>query len=111
MLKRLLIAILATTYILGCVGLAMALGDGNGRKGKYLYRKNCRTCHADGKGATDLSPISKTQAEWVTSFAPEAIAGYQCKEEFDKLSEKDMNDIYTYLHDHAKDSPEPATCK
>lgn len=53
--------------IMGSYGAALAgaefTNDGNDRKGKYLYRKNCRSCH-DGSEAAELSPISKTQAEW-----------------------------------------------
>ena len=51
-MKRTIIILLACIYVLGCVGLALALGDGNHRKGKYLFRKHCRSCHAENaKGA------------------------------------------------------------
>lgn len=81
--------------------------DGNDRKGKYLYRKNCRTCH-DGSKAKALSPNSKTQAQWGRMF--ERYERLECTEEWSKLSQDDLQDIYTYLHNHAYDSPQPATC-
>ena len=106
---RTIAVILAIAIVLGAFGAALALGNGNARKGKYLYRKNCRTCHAEGGKASDLSPISKLQAEWQKTFAnPKAI---KCNSEWAKLKEKDINDIYTYLYNHAKDSPSPAKCK
>lgn len=111
MSKNIIALLVAGILILGGISTALALGGGNGRKGKYLYRKNCRSCHAEGKGATDLSPVSKTQAAWIKAFGPEAIKGYQCADKFAALSDKDLNDIFTYLHDHAYDSPSPAKCK
>lgn len=111
MFKKSVSMLLIVIFILIAAGLAFAMGDGNERKGKYLYRKNCRTCHSEGKEAKELSPVSKTQAEWQTAFAPEKIAAYPCKDKFGKLKEKDLNDIYTYLYKHAKDSPSPAKCK
>lgn len=111
MFKRGFSLVLGLLLVLGTVSLASALGDGNYRKGKYLFRKNCRSCHAEGQKAKDLSPLDKTQAEWVKAFSAEAVAGYPCKDEWAKLSDTDKNDIFTYLHKHAKDSPTPAKCK
>lgn len=93
------------------LGLAMAAGqftnDGNGRKGKYLYRKSCRTCH-DGSQATELAPNSKTQAQWERTFS--RYERLECVEEWEKLSDQDLTDIFTYVFDGAYDSPQPATC-
>jgi len=95
----------ALVLILATVALAFA-ADGNARKGKYLYRQNCRTCH--GASSSDLSPSSKTQAEWKKVFAkPEAL---KCAKEWKGLSAADKADIFAYLHDYAKDSPSPAKC-
>ena len=89
------------------VGSAFAMGGGNARKGKFLYRKNCRSCH--GETASDLSPSTYTQAEWKAKFADPATL--PCNNEWgSKVSEQDLNDIFTYLHDFAKDSPSPAKC-
>ncbi len=105
-MSRKLIMIAATTLItVFAVSMAFAMGGGNARKGKFLYRKNCRSCH--GSSASDLSPASKTQAEWSATFADKAKI--KCSSDW-TISEKDLNDIFTYLHDYAKDSPSPAKC-
>lgn len=103
---------LALAGVLMSLGIASAslefTPDGNDRKGKYLYRKSCRACH-NGSQAASLSPSSKIQADWQNSFT-----GYEklaCKDNWDKQSPKDLNDIYSYMYNHAYDSPNPATCK
>lgn len=82
--------------------------DGNDRKGKYVFRKNCRSCH-DGTKASSLSPNSKTQAQWQRTF--EKYERLECVAEWKKNSDSDLKDIYTYLYNHGYDSPQPATCK
>ncbi len=110
-MKKILSLILGIVLFLTSVGLVFAYGDGNYRKGKYLFRKNCRACHTEAGQAKELSPLSKTMAEWEQAFKPETAAGYPCKDEWAKLSESDLNDIYTYLYKHAADSATPAKCK
>lgn len=101
-----------TVLVIGMFGAASAASefsnDGNGRKGKYLYRKNCRTCH-DGGTAEALSPNTKTQAQWQRTFGK--YERLECAAEWKKLEQDDLTDIYTYLYDHAYDSPQPATCE
>ncbi|MBU8850098.1 MAG: cytochrome c [Desulfobacterales bacterium] len=109
MVKKLSALGMILVFMAVFIGVAIAEGKGNSRKGKYLFRKSCRTCHTDGAAAKDLSPVSKTQAEWVKTF--EALDTLQCKEEWANLSEQDSLDIYSYLHGHAFDSPSPAKCK
>ncbi len=114
-MKKLFTLILAATTILGVVGAATALGDGNYRKGKYLFRKNCRACHMEGatggQQGKELEPATLTMADWAAAFAAEKAATYACKDEWGKLGQEDINDIYTYLYKFAKDSPTPAKCK
>lgn len=110
MFKRLICLMLVVAFALTSVGMAFAIdADGNKRKGKYLYRKNCRTCHAEGKEASDMSPASKVQADWKAIFEKMSM---ECKGKWgEKVNEKAIADIYTYLYKHAKDSPSPAKCK
>ena len=96
-------------FLLAAIGIVMAADKGNARKGKYLFRKNCRTCHVDGGSAKALSPIDKTQAQWDEVFAQ--LGSLKCSQEWAKLSEKDKTDIYAHLWGHAFDSPSPAKCK
>ena len=110
--KNIIITVLAVFITSSFTGLAFAEGgfknDGNDRKGKYLYKKSCRTCH-DGSEAAELSPNSKTQAQWQRTF--DKSDRVKCIEEWKKLSESDIKDIFTYLYNHGYDSPQPATCK
>ena len=96
-------------FLFAFIGIVMAEGKGNSRKGKYLFRKNCRTCHCEGGSAKPLSPIDKTQAQWDEVF--KNIDKIQCSKEWAKLSEKDRDDMYAHLWGHAFDSPSPAKCK
>ena len=53
----------------------------------------------------------KTMAEWTTLFESKDFKQFGCQEEWSQLSDQAMTDIYTYMHDHAADSPTPAKCK
>ncbi|MDY6823431.1 MAG: cytochrome c [Thermodesulfobacteriota bacterium] len=111
--RRIIGLMLIALIFCGGLGIAIAAdafsADGNDRKGKYLYRKSCRTCHDGGAAAQALSPNSKTQAQWQRAF--ERYERVECVDEWKKLSQNDLNDIYTYLYNHAYDSPQPATCE
>jgi hypothetical protein len=111
MAKKLLFTILTIIMTLSLVSINLAAPEGNKRKGKYLFRKNCRSCHVDGASGKELSPISKTQAEWQAVFTNDSYKKLACKEEWEKQSEKDLSDIYTYMYKHAFDSPSPLKCK
>ena len=110
--KKLFSTVMITLFIASSINIAIAAdsftNDGNDRKGKYLFRKSCRTCH-DGSSAKELSPNSKTQAQWTRTF--EKYERLECKDEWAKHKHGDLNDIYTYLYNHAYDSPQPATCQ
>ncbi len=106
MLRKEFAIVISALLILAIAGSALALGGGNARKGKFLYRKHCRSCH--GVTASDLSPATLTQAEWTVKF--EDPATLPCFVDWPEVSETDLNDIFSYLHDYAKDSPSPAKC-
>ena len=109
MFKRIGSVIIIMIFFLVSIGSVMAEDKGNARKGKYLFRKNCRTCHVDGGSAKELSPISKTQAGWQKVF--DKYTQLECKAAWEKLSDKDHLDMYAHLYGHAFDSPSPAKCK
>ena len=50
-MRKLLILSSVLVLMLAAASVALSF-EGNARKGKYLYRKNCRTCH----GASAHSP-------------------------------------------------------
>jgi len=109
MKQRIGTVLVISTLIISLAGISLAAGKGNARKGKYLYRKNCRTCHVPGGSAKELSPISKTQAQWQKVF--EESEQLACKDQWAKLSTKDRQDMFAHLHGHAFDSPSPAKCQ
>ena len=114
MIKNSFISLMAVMFILSTTSLCFAADKGNSRKGKYTYRKVYEKCHAKGMVDTAKPPISpdeKTQAQWKRLFDKKDFAEFGCKEEWDKLSEDDLLNIFTYLHGHAADSPTPAKCK
>ncbi|BDQ34551.1 c-type cytochrome [Pseudodesulfovibrio portus] len=104
--RKLTVAVATALITIFAVSMAFAMGGGNARKGKFLYRKNCRSCH-NGTDAPDLSPADRTQAQWTATFAD--TGKIKCSGDW-TVNEKDLNDIFTYLHDFAKDSPSPAKC-
>ncbi len=110
MLKRLTPVIGVALILVALIGLAFA-AEGNPRKGKFLYRKNCLTCHQDGGSAMPLGPDSKTMAQWDRAFEPDEIADVDCFAEWQKLSDDDLKDIHAFLRSGALDSPSPAKCK
>jgi hypothetical protein len=109
--KRILIVTLCLVISVVIANGIFASEKGNGRKGKYLFRKNCRTCHSETGSAKELSPISKTQADWQAVFENDAFKNLSCGGEWKKRSEQDLLDIYAYMYDHAFDSPSPLKCK
>ncbi len=111
MFKKLIFVLISLTLVVGFSSLGFSADSGNARKGKYTFRKNCRSCHNDAGTAASISPDSKTQAQWTRQFKASKYGKLTCKDEWVKLSEKDRLDIYTYLHKYAFDSPSPAKCK
>lgn len=113
-LKKIFIVAVALIVSMSFVAPALALDKGNKRKGKYTYRKVYKACHARGaveSAKPALNPDAKTQAEWTDLFENRNFAEFGCQDEFVQLSEKDLSDIYTYMYDHASDSPTPLKCK
>ncbi len=85
---------------------AFAAEGGNPRKGKHLYKKSCKECHSSGAAAGELTPMSKTQAQWDRFFDKKK----HDEEAWEKHSDQDLKDIQQFLFDHAADSPQPQTC-
>lgn len=114
MTKRIVGALLAAILTVTFVGISVAGEPGNKRKGKYTYRKVYKACFE--RGAVDsktppISPADKTMAQWTEVFDGKDFSQFGCAEEWEKLGEKELLDIYSYLHAHGSDSPTPAKCK
>ncbi|MBU1055312.1 MAG: cytochrome c family protein [Proteobacteria bacterium] len=114
MLKKVVLTLMVIGFVFTSIGIGFAGEDGNSRKGKYTYRNVYKACSKRGEIDSPkplLSPDSKTQAQWKRTFEKKDFDQFKCSEEWSKLSEKDLNDIYSYLYEHAADSPSPAKCK
>jgi cytochrome c2 len=114
MLPKISRIVISLLIFISFIGPSMVLAkEGNARKGKYLYRKHCLTCHKAGATGDNvgkpLSPISKTQAEWVEIFKNHKKLS--CSDQWAKRKAKDIKDIYAHLWGHAFDSPSPAKCE
>jgi len=87
----------------------LAAQGGSDTKGKFFFKKTCKSCHASGGTAKEVTPLSKTQAQWKAYFA----AGKHKKgaEKLDSvLKPEQVKDVQTFLVNHASDSPQPETC-
>lgn len=93
---------------LSLVTAAYAVDGGNPKKGKYLYKKECKTCHSKGDSAGELTPMSKTMSQWDRYFKRNKHK--KKPEVFEALSDKDKLDIQQFLYDHAADSDQPQSC-
>lgn len=114
MMKKAIFLLFTILLAVTFVGAAYAEETGNKRKGKYLYRKVYKACYERGEVDSKTPPISpsdKTMAQWKTVFENKDFAEFGCAEEWGKLSDKALLDIFSYLHAHGSDSPTPAKCK
>ncbi|MCF1428399.1 MAG: cytochrome c [Shewanella sp.] len=87
---------------------ALAADGGNPKKGKHLYKKECKVCHSKADSAGELTPMSKTMAQWDRFF--DKNKHKHKPEVFQQLSKKELMDIQQFLYDHAADSDQPQTC-
>lgn len=114
MIKRMLFTTMGILLIFSFTAVTFAADEGDERKGKYAYRNVYKECNSRGEVDSPkppMSPDSKTQAQWKRVFDKKKFELFGCSEEWSKLSEQDLLNIYTYLHAHAADSPSPAKCK
>ena len=91
MFKRIGSVLIILFFVFAAIGIVIAADKGNARKGKYLFRKNCRTCHCEDGSAKPLSPIDKTQAQWDEVF--KSIDKLPCSKVLSELSEKNRTDV------------------
>ena len=99
---------LATAFL---TGVAFA-GGPNPNRGKSLFRANCKACHAAKGEARDLTPLSKTQAQWTRAFKSDVtkMLPRVTHKTGKTLTPADLSDIQVFLVSHAADSDQPETC-
>ncbi len=104
---QLLARIFAIVFIF--VVTTTLLWAGNEAKGKYYFKQNCKECHTKGAAGGEITPMSKTQAQWKAYFA----SGKHNKkvEPLTKIvPDEQLKDVQTFLVNHAVDSLQPETC-
>lgn len=102
-----------TTRLFFAAALLLALPlsaeeKGSDTKGKFYFKKTCKTCHVKGGAASDLTPLTKTQAQWKKFFEGGKHKGEALTPKLGTPAQ--LLDIKTFLVNHASDSPQPETC-
>lgn len=108
-MKRLILilSVMCLCALLFTPGISISAEKGNQAKGRYYFRQTCKECHTKGAKGGEVTPLSKTQAQWLKYFA----SGKHNKEVLEKVMSTDqLRDVAAYLHAHAADSPQPETC-
>jgi mono/diheme cytochrome c family protein len=103
--------IVATLFVAGAS--FAAAGRPNPNRGKSLFRSGCKSCHQAKGEAKDLSPLTKTQAQWTRAFktnVPARMAPRVAQKAGKPLTPADLADIEFFLVSHAADSDQPETC-
>ena len=92
-------------------GVASAAGP-NPNRGKTLFRTTCKTCHVVKGNAKDLSPLTKTQAQWTRAFKRDVdrMLPRVTEKTGRTLTAAELADIQFFLVSHAADSDQPETC-
>ena len=112
--KKVFLTLMAVIFVFTSAGICFAAEKGNKRKGKYIYRKVYKECHKRGEVDSKIphiSPNSKNRAQWKEVFDKKEFEQFGCKEEWNKLTDENLLDIFTYMYEHAADSPQPAKCR
>src|SRR5579859_453766 len=100
---------LIVAVLLSTVAIAGSQPKGNDGKGRYYFRQTCKECHTKGAKGGEITPLSKTQAQWRTYFTKGKHSG--ASEVLNKvMPDAQLIDVQTYLVNHAADSPQPETC-
>ncbi|MBK8791665.1 MAG: cytochrome c [Holophaga sp.] len=87
---------------------AFAETKGSDTKGKFYFKKSCKSCHVDGGTAKAITPLSKTQGQWKKFFETGKHKGEALSPKLG--TPEQVLDIKTFLVNHASDSPQPETC-
>ncbi len=103
------LTLLAALAMLAATAAPLSAQGGSELKGKFFFKKTCKSCHASGGAAKEITPLSKTQAQWKAYFAAGKHKGGA--EKLNSVLKADQaKDIQTFLVNHASDSPQPETC-
>jgi len=105
---RFLISTFIALYIAGLL-IAGTAPKGNEGKGRYYFRQTCKECHVKGAKGGEITPLTKTQAQWRAYFVKAKHAG-GAEPLVKVMTDTQLLDVQTYLVNHAADSLQPETC-
>ena len=95
-------------FSLGAVAFAGGQ-KGNETKGRHYFKETCKGCHTKGAVGGEITPLTKTQAQWRAYF--EKGKHNRDTEPLSKImTDAQLLDVKTFLVNHAADSPQPETC-
>ena len=103
------LSILLLCFSICTSAVLLPAAGGSETKGKYYFKKTCKPCHKKDAEGGEVTPLTKTTAQWTAYFA----AG---KHESGKaqltgvMDDAKLLDVVTYLQAHASDSPQSETC-
>ena len=101
---NLAVIVTALTFAAG-----LALAAGNETKGKFYYKKTCKSCHAKGAEGGEVTRLTKTQEQWKRYFT-KGVHKKGAEKLTDVVPAEQLIDMQTFLVNHAADSPQPETC-
>ena len=108
---RFVISALIALFVAALLSTVVNAGSlkGSETKGRNYFRGSCKECHTKGAKGGEVTPMSKTQAQWRAYFTKAKHSGGT--EPLNKvMSDIQLLDVQTYLINHAADSPQPETC-
>ena len=82
---------------------------GSETKGRVFFRQTCKDCHIKGGKGGEISPLTKTQAQWRT-YVQKGTHGKGAEPLSKFMNEQQLLDVQVFLINHAADSPQPETC-
>lgn len=101
------VMILSVLFTVGFL-FAQSGAKGNETKGKFHFKKTCKSCHIKDGKAKPVTPLSRTQAQWRKYFT---AGQHTATQRLDAVIDAALlKDIETFLVNHASDSPQPETC-
>lgn len=90
------------------VAMASPVMAASSRRGKRVFKKNCKTCHTRNGEGGKLSPLQKTMGQWRIYFRRDQ---HKDKPEiWEGMSKKQKKDLLKFFLDFALDSEQPETC-
>ena len=103
-LTAIVFAVLLSTAAMGA-----SSPKGNDGKGRYYFRQTCKECHTKGAKGGEITPLTKTQAQWRSYFLKGKHGGGS-ETLIKVMADTQLLDVQTYLINHAADSLQPETC-